>query len=56
LFGLADQAEQGVQSDGAVAEPVGRAEPGEGVDGLGDDGCTLVIEARRGLFIRLGDA
>ena len=29
LLGLGDQAGQGVQADGGVAEPVGGAEPGE---------------------------
>jgi hypothetical protein len=28
LVGLGDQAGQGLQPDGGVAEPVGRAEPG----------------------------
>ena len=37
LFGLGDQAGQGVQPDGGVAEPVGRAQPGELVDRLVED-------------------
>ena len=37
LLGLGDEAGQGVQSDGGVAEPVGGAQPGELVDGLVED-------------------
>ena len=34
LFGLGDEAGQGVQPDGGVAESVGRAQRGQAVDGL----------------------
>ena len=37
LLGLGDEAGQGVQPDGGVAEPVGRAEGGEAVDRLVED-------------------
>jgi hypothetical protein len=42
LLGLGDEAGQGVQVDGGVAEPVGRAEPGEVVDRFGEDGQAVV--------------
>jgi len=37
LLGLGDEAGQGVQVDGGVAEPVGGALAGEVVDGLVED-------------------
>jgi hypothetical protein len=55
LLGLGDEAGQGVQSDGAVAEPVRRAERGEGIDGLGEDGGAVGIGAGRGLFAGQGE-
>lgn len=55
LLGLGDEAGQGVQSDGAVAEPVGRAQRGEGVDGLGRHRGTVVIGAGCGQFAGFGE-
>ena len=46
VFGLGDQAGQGVQPDGGVAEPVGGAEPGEVVDRLGEDVQAVVAGGR----------
>jgi hypothetical protein len=37
LAGLGDQAGEGVQPGGGVAEPVGGAQPGEVIDGLVED-------------------
>ncbi|HTT53537.1 MAG TPA: hypothetical protein VMH35_19260, partial [Streptosporangiaceae bacterium] len=37
LLGPGDEAGQGVQPDRGVAEPVGGAQRGEGLDGLGED-------------------
>jgi hypothetical protein len=37
LLGLGDEAGQGVQADGGLAEPVGGALPGEAVDRVGED-------------------
>ena len=37
LLGLGDEAGKRVQADGGVAEPVGRALPGEGIDRFGED-------------------
>ena len=42
LFGLGDQAGQGVQPDGGVAEPVGGAQPGEVLDRFGEDVQAVV--------------
>lgn len=47
LFGLGDEAGQGVQPDGGVAEPVGGAEPGELVDRVGED-LEAVVAGRGG--------
>ena len=44
LLSLGDEAGQGVEADAGVAEPVGRAEPGELVDGLVED----VVAVRAG--------
>jgi hypothetical protein len=48
LLGLGDEAGQGVQRDGAVAEPVRGAQRGEGVDGLGEDGGAVGVDAGAG--------
>ena len=37
LLGLGDEAGQGVEADGGVAEPVGGAQPGELVDRFVED-------------------
>ena len=54
LLGLGDEAGQGVQGDGTVAEPVGGAERGKGVDGLGEDGGAVGVDAGRGQLAGLG--
>ncbi|MGD0605032.1 MAG: hypothetical protein ABSA53_15710 [Streptosporangiaceae bacterium] len=48
LSGLGDQARQGVQPDGGVAEPVRGAEPDEVLDRFGEDvaGCGRRWRAR----------
>src|SRR5215831_17222511 len=56
LLGLGDEAGQGVQVDGGVAEPVGGAQPGEGVDRLGEDGEAVVAGGGCGLLAGTGQA
>jgi hypothetical protein len=48
LFGLGDEAGQGVQPDAGVAEPVGGAEPGELVDRVVEDLEAVVAGRGRG--------
>jgi site-specific recombinase XerD len=52
LLGLGDEAGQGVQADCAVTEPVRRAQRGEGIDGLGEDGGAGGVGAGGGQFAR----
>jgi hypothetical protein len=47
LFGLGDEAGEGVQVDGGVAELVGGAQAGEGIDRIGED-LQAVVAGRRG--------
>ena len=53
---LGDEAGEGVQPDRAVAEPVGGAQGGEGIDGLGEDGGAVGVGAWRGQFTGFGQA
>jgi len=55
LLGLGDEAGQGVQCDGAVTEPVRGAQRGEGVDGLGEDGGAVGVDAGGGQFAGPGE-
>ena len=48
LLGLGDQAGEGVQPDGGIAEPVGRAEPGELVNRLVKDVQAVLAGAGGG--------
>src|SRR5580704_869651 len=52
---LGDEAGQGVQPDRAVAEPVGGAKGGEGIDGFGDDAGAELVEEGRGQFTGFGE-
>src|SRR6516162_2077581 len=56
LLGLGDEAGQGVQVDGGVAEPVGGAQPGEGVDRLVEDGESVVAGGGGGQLAGAGQA
>ena len=56
LLGLGDEAGQGVQADGGVAEPVGGAQPGEGIDRLGKDSEAVVAGDGCGLLAGAGQA
>ena len=51
---LGDEAGEGVQPDRAIAEPVGGAQGGEGIDGLGEDGGAVGVGAWRGQFTGFG--
>jgi hypothetical protein len=55
LLSLGAEAGQCVQADRAVAEPVGGAKRGEGVDGLGKDGGAVGIDAGCGQFAGSGE-
>jgi hypothetical protein len=44
-FGLGDEADQGVESDAGVAEPVGGAQRGEGVDCVVEDLEAVIVDA-----------
>jgi hypothetical protein len=50
LAGLGDEAGQGVEVDGGVAEPVGGAQPGEVVDRVGEDLQAVVAGGGGGLL------
>src|SRR6516162_4953366 len=56
LLGLGDEAGQGVQVDGGVAEPIGGAQPGEGIDRLVEDGEAVVAGDRCGELAGAGQA
>ena len=56
LLGLGDEAGQGVQPDGGVAEPVGGAQPGELVDRLGEDLQAVVAGGGGGQLAGAGQA
>ncbi len=53
---LGDEAGEGVQPDRAVAEPVGGAQGGEGIGGLGEDDGAVGVGAWRGQFTGFGEA
>src|SRR6266700_7431878 len=55
LLGLGDEAGEGMQADRAVAERVGGAQCGEGLEGFGEDGGAVGIDARRGHVAGLGE-
>jgi hypothetical protein len=44
--GLGEEAGEGVQVDAGVAEALRGAQPGEGLDGVGDDGEAEVVDDR----------
>jgi hypothetical protein len=56
LLGLGDEAAEGVQVDGGVAEPVGGAQPGEVIDRVGEDLEAVIAGARGGQLSRVGEA
>jgi hypothetical protein len=56
LLGLGDEAGQGVQPGGGVAGPVGGAQPGEGVDRVGEDLEAVVAGGGGGLLAGAGQA